>query len=174
MPSLVLVVFMLAVPAMHAIAASSTGSGTFAGTIGKEPASVTFKDVYAFRAQDSFDKTKQVTLVFLSDTPMDKKSMTAALRKEKDRRAIGKYLDNMAYARLEVNEDGEVKFFYFFRPPGFNYNLSGGGKSEVTVNTTKRVEGRFSREDTSAGGEPRKFDLRFATDVSDVGSPVRN
>jgi hypothetical protein len=168
------VVVALVLPALPAASAGSSGSGTFVGTIGKERASVTFKDAYAFRAEDSFDKAKQVTLVILTESPMDKKAMTAALRKERDRRALGKYLDNMAYARLEINQDGEIKFLYFFRPPGFNYNLSGGGKSDVKVNTPKRVEGRFSSGSTNVSGDARKIDLHFATDVADVGAPVRN
>lgn len=156
------------------VAAADSGSGTFVGTIGKDRATVTFKDAYAFRAEDTFDRSKQVTLVHLSDAPMDKKSITAALRKARDRRAIDKYLEGMAYARLEIDPDGQVKHLYLFRPPGFNYNLSGIGKSEVKINTAKRVEGRYSSDDTSMSGEPRKIDLRFSADLADSGPPVKN
>jgi hypothetical protein len=49
-------------------AAADTGSGTFVGTIGTQRVSLAFKDVYAFRAEDS-DK-KQLTVVILSESPL--------------------------------------------------------------------------------------------------------
>ena len=161
---------LLALQAAPAPAADSDGSGIFVE--GKEHA-VTFKDVYAFRAEDSFDKTKQVTLVFLSESPLDKKAMTATLRKERDKDAIRKYLGK-AYARLTIDHDGKLGHFYLFSPPGNNLNMSGVGKSDVKVNTAKRVEGRFSYDGTSVRGEPRKIDLRFATDLADIGPPAKN
>ena len=171
--SLFFAVSFLALQAAPAAPADS-GSGTYVGTIGTQRASVTFKDVYAFRAEDS--EKKQVTVVILSESPMDKKAMTAALRKEREAFALrrGPYLDNTAYAKLEIEQNGEIRGLYFFKPPGSNLNLSGIGKSDVKVNTAKRVEGRFTSDEKSMSGEARKIDLRFATDLADVGTPVKN
>ena len=154
-------------------AAADSGSGTFVGAVGTQNASVTFKDVYAFRAEDS-DK-KQLTVVILSESPMDKKAMTSALKKEREAFALirGPYLDNTAYAKIEIDQNGEIKRLYFFKPPGSNLSLSGIGKSDVKVNTAKRVEGRFSSDEKSTSGAARKFDLRFATDLADIGAPVK-
>lgn len=168
--------FALAFVALQATpaAAADAGSGTYIGTIGTQGVSLAFKDVYAFRAEDS--EKKQVTVVILSESPMDKKAMTAALRKEREAFALrrGPYLDNTAYAKLEVEQNGEIRGLYFFKPPGSNLNLSGIGKSDVKVNTAKRVEGRFTSDEKSMSGEARRIDLRFATDLADVGPPVRN
>jgi len=164
----------LALQATPAVPAGNVGSGTYVGTIGTQRASVTFKDVYAFRAEDS--EKKQLTVVILSESPMDKKAMTAALKKEREAFALkrGPYLDNMAYAQFEIDQSGGIKGLYFFKPPGSNLNLSGIGKSDVKVNTAKRVEGRFSSDEKSTSGEARKIDLRFATDRAEIGAPVKN
>ena len=168
--SLFVAVAFLALQATPAEPADS-GSGTFVQGTSR---SATYKDVYAFRAEDS--GKKPVTVVILSTSPMDKKAMTAALRKEKKVTALrmGPFLDDMAYALIEVAQNGEFRSLYFFTPPGSNLSLSGSGTSEVKVNTAKRVEGRFSMEDKSMSGETRKIDLRFATDLADVGPSVRN
>lgn len=154
-------------------AAADSGSGTFVGAVGTQNVSVTFKDVYAFRAEDS-DK-RPVTVVLLSESPMDKKAMTAALRKEREAFALirGPYLDNIAYARVRIDQSGEINSFYFFKPPGSNLNLSGIGKSDVKVNTVKRVEGRFSSDEKNMSSGTRKIDMRFATDLVDVGPGVK-
>lgn len=168
-----LAVAFLALQATPAAPADSS-SGTYAGTIGTQRASVTFKDVYAFRAEDS--EKKPLTVVILSELPMDKKAMTAALRKEREAFALrrGPYLDHTAYAQLEIEQTGAIRGLYLFKPPGSNLNLSGIGKSDVKVNTAKRVEGRFTSDEKSMSGEARKIDLRFATDLADVGPPVKN
>lgn len=163
----------LALLATPAAPADSAGSGTFVAT-GKNSASVTFNDVYAFRAEDSYDKTKQVTVVLLTDSPLDKKAMTAALRKERSWGAVEgsyNYLKKMAYAKLDIDQNGKIKDFYLYNR-GTNYSLD-GGKSDVKVNTAKRVEGSFSY-DKPMFGEERKIDLRFATDLADIGPPVKN
>jgi hypothetical protein len=163
----------LALPAAPTAQDAASGSGTYVGTIGTEATSVIFTDVYAFRAEDAFDKTKQVTVVVLSDSALDKPLMTAALRKERDRRAIATYLDTFAYVRLDIDQDGKVKALSL-QAADFSYNVSNSGKSDVTLNTTKRVEGRFFIDGKNPRGETRKVDLRFATDLADVGPPVRN
>ena len=165
----------LALQTAPAAQTESSGSGSFVGTDGTEPVSVIFKDVYAFRAEDSFDKTKVVTVVVLSDSPLDKQALTGALRKERDRRAITRFLDNMAYVRLAIDQDGKITSVYVFKAPSFNYNYSGGGKSDVKVNTANRVEGRFSTIDaTNVRGDARKMDVSFATNLADIGLPVKN
>ncbi len=158
---------------MPAVAADSAG-GTFVGAIGSQRVSLTFKDIYAFRAVDS-DK-KQLTVVILSESPLDKKAMTAALKKERKVMALqrGPYLDSTAYAQFEVDQSGEIKGLYFFKPPGSNMNLSGIGTSAVKVNTAKRVEGRFTSDEKSTSGDARKIDLRFAADLADIGGLVEN
>lgn len=162
----------LALQAVPAAAAESAGSGTV--TFGNERP-VTFTDAYAFRAEDFSDNSQQVTLVILSEAPMDKKAMTAALRKERQKNAINKFLTGKAFIRLTVEPDGKMSDYYLFVPPGNNVNVSSNKtKSEVKTNTAKRVEARFSHHDTNARGELRKIDLRFATDVADVGPPVKN
>ena len=86
----------------------------------------------------------------------------------------GPYFDNMAYAKLDIDQSGEIWSLYFFKPPGSNLNLSGNGKGDVKVNTAKRVEGRYSSDEKSTSGEALKIDLRFATDLADIGPPVKN
>jgi hypothetical protein len=155
--------------AAPAAAAESAGSGTV--TIGKERP-VTFSDAYAFRVEDS--EKKQMTLVILSEAPMDKKAMTAALRKERDKDAIDKYLISKAFIRLKVEPNGKIEDYYLFVPPGSNLNVSSDKtQSDVKINTAKRVEGRFSHNDTNARGELRKIDLRFATDLAETGAPLK-
>jgi hypothetical protein len=130
----------LAFQATPAAAADSTGSGTFVSTINKKTASTTFKDIYAFRY---VDRGKQVTMVIMTDSPMDKKAMTAALRKRPNLSTIGtfgNYLDGMEKAELKIDENA-ITYLHFYGPPNFNYNVI--GKSVVTVNTAKRVEGAF-------------------------------
>ena len=162
----------LVLQAAPAAAAESANSGTV--TIGNERP-VTFTDAYAFRAEDFSDNSKHVTLVILSEAPMDKKAMTAALRKERQKDAVDKYLMSKAFIRLKVEPDGKIEDYYLYVPPGSNLNVSSNKtKSEVKTNTAKRVEGRFSHHDTNSRGEWRKVDLRFATDVADVGPPVKN
>lgn len=68
----------------------------------KKPLSVTFKDAYAFRAEDN--EKRQVTVVILSELPMDKKAMTAALKKERDEMALNMDPYLAAYAPLEINQ----------------------------------------------------------------------
>jgi len=161
-------------------AAADSGSGTFIGTISYQPATVTFKDVYAYRAEDSFDKTKEVTVVYLSESTLDKKAMTAALRKEPARRAltkwgkINKYLDKMTYVMLELDQNGKIKDAYLFSRTGVSEKLPNIGKSEVKINTMKRVEGSLSGDEKSKDGDVSKIDLRFATDLVEIGPPVKN
>ena len=168
---LLFAVALLALEAAPAAAAASAGSGTV--TMGKERP-ITFSDAYAFRAEDFSDNKQHVTLVILSEAPLDKKAMTAALRKERTKGAISQHISK-AYIRLKVEEDGKIQEYYLFVPPGSNVNVSSNKtKSDVTVNTAKRVEGRFFHEDTNVRGELRRIDLRFATDLADVGRPVKN
>jgi len=161
----------LALQATPAAAAEAAGSGTV--TLGNDRP-ITFTDAFAFRAEDFSDNTQHVTLVILSDAPMDKKGMTAALRKERKKNAVNKFLTG-TFIRLTVEPDGKMTDYYLYVPPGNNVNVSSNKtKSEVKTNTAKRVEARFSHHDTNARGELRKIDLRFATDVADVGPPVKN
>lgn len=168
----------LALQATPALPADSAGSGTFVGADGSVGVSFTFKDVYAFRAEDRSDKTKQVTVVLLSELPMDKKAMTAALKKEPDFwGALSATLNRMTYATFDIDKDGEIKNFYLFNKSKQSaYNQSSGGKSEVKVNTAKRVAGRFSmgEKKSMAGYDVQKIDLRFATDLAEIGAPVKN
>jgi len=174
--SLFFTVAFLALQATFAAAADS-GSGTFVGTISYKPATVTFKDVYAYRAEDSFDKTKEVTVVYLSESPLDKKTMTDALRKEPARRAltkwgkINKYLDKMTYVMLELDENGKIKNSYLFSQTGVGEALPKIVKSEVKINTMKRVEGSLSGDEKGKDGDVSKIDLRFATDLVEIGPP---
>lgn len=166
--SLFVAVVFLALQATPAAPADSAGSGTYVKG-GKH--TVTFKDVYAFH-----DETTQVTLVYFSESQLDKKAMTVELRKKRDEDAIKKYFDK-AYARLRIDRNGKVVEIDLVSP---GYSLSRSllrgetevGKSDVKLNTAKRVEGRFSYDETSLG-ESRKIDLRFATDLADVGPPVK-
>jgi hypothetical protein len=165
-------VVFLAFQITPAVAADS-GSGTFALTKSKKPFSVAFKDVYAFRADD--ERLGPVTVVIFSDSALDKKGITAALRKERSWGAVrgSAYLAKMAHAKLVVREDGNIRSFYLYSQ-GSNIDMD-GGKSAVKINTAKRVEGSYSYDD-SMFGEQYKLDLRFATDLADLGagSPVKH
>lgn len=155
-----------------AAAADSIGSGTFVGADRGKPFTVTFKDVYAFRAEDKYINTGQVTVVLLTESLLDKKAITAALKKERSWGVIqGSYghILKRPFAKLDIDKDGGIRDFYF--TPG-NYSLD-RGKSDIKVNTAKRVEGRWSY-DGKLFDETIKIDLRFATDLADVGPPVKN
>ena len=150
-------------------AAADSGSGT--ATIGRER-TIAFSDVYAFRAQDRYDKKKQVTVVILSESPLDKKAITAALKKEREASLLGSYVNKMAYAEFWIEQSGKIdNFGVFIR----GANQCGGRdvKSDVKANTAKRVEGRVS-DDDRRDTHYCKIDLRFATDLADVGPPVGN
>jgi hypothetical protein len=155
-----------------ASAADSNGSGTYVGQAFGKPVTVAFKDVFAFRGESGSDR-EQVTVLILSETPLDKKAMTAVLKKSRDRKSIEKFLDK-AFIRLKVEDDGKMSDYYLYVPPGSNINVSSNKtKSDVKVNTAKRVEGRFSHDDTDSRGESRKIELRFATDLADIGAPIK-
>ena len=151
----------LALQITPAVAADS-GSGTLVITEkGGIPFSVTFKDVYAFRAETP-GKT-QVTVVILSESPMDKKAMTAALRKERKVGALSMVPSlNMTYAKLEIHEDGEGKIEKFtIVKTGASYSGS-GRDSDVKVNTAKRVEGSFSYNEPHFGDQLNSCDVDVA------------
>ena len=160
----------LALQAAPAAAADSAGSGTYVKTDGAKQTSLTFKDVYAFRAE--YSAKKPVTVVILSESPLDKKAMTAALRKEREQKAIRQYLPvDKAWAQLIVEGDGKIDGFYLFTPPSshLSRDSSRDTKSDVKVNTAKRVEGRFSNDRVE-----EKIDLRFATDLAEIGAPIKS
>ncbi len=161
------VVAFLALQATPAAAADS-GSGTYVGKspFDRKPFSFTFKDAYAFRAEDP--TYGPATVVILSDLPMDKKAMTAALKKERDEMALKLDPYLAAYVRLKIDQKGKIRGYKFY-----SRGLSDGepsGEGDAKVNTAKRVEGSFSYNYSG-----NKLDLRFATDLADVGpgAPVK-
>ena len=133
-----------------------------------------FSDVYAFRAQDRDDKKKQVTVVILGVSPLDKKAMTAALKKERDASAAMTIanLAKMGSAVFWIEQSGKIGNFGVFIG-GMNQCLGRDLKSDVKLNTVKRVEGRVS-DDDKRDTHRCKIDLRFAVDLADVGPPVGN
>ena len=151
-----------------AAAADSAGSST--ATIGTER-KIAFSDVYAFRAEDRNDKKKLVTVVILSASPLDKKAMTAALRKERHASAA-MHPDSKVYAHFWIEQSGRVRYFGVFIGGG-NQCAGRDLKSDLKVNTAKRVEGRVS-DDDKRETHYCKIDLRFAADLADVGPPVEN
>ena len=154
-------------------AAADSGSGTFVHTTkGEKPFSVTFKVVYAFRVEDTDKNKTQVTVVILSESPMDKKAMTAALKKERDEMALNMDPNFAAYARIVINQKGEIGAYKFFSRRITESNP--GGEGNAKVNTAKRVEGSFS-SNYSGNNWGYQLDLRFATDLADVGpgAPVK-
>ena len=151
-------------------AAAEDSAGSSTAMIGTER-KIAFSDVYAFRAQDRDDKKKQVTVVILSDSPLDKKAMTAALKKERDASAAMRP-KNKVYAHFWIEQNGKIGHFGVFIG-GANQCLGRDVKSELKVNTAKRVEGRVS-DDDKRDTHNCKIDLRFAADLADVGPPVEN
>lgn len=173
--SLFFAVAFLALPGTPAAAADSAGSST--ATIqtneGKDR-TIAFSDVYAFRAEDRYDKKKQVTVVILGESTLDKKAMTAALKKERQLVAAMDIAHDakMAFAWFWIEQSGKVgNFGVFIR--GSNQCAGRAVKTEVKVNTAKRVEGRVS-DDDKRETHRCKIDLRFAADLADVGPPVEN
>jgi hypothetical protein len=160
--------FAIAFPALQATpaAAADSGSGTYVGRVGLSKVSVTFKDAYAFRAEDP--SYGPHTVVILSALPMDKKAMTAALKKARDETALNMDPYLAAYVRLVINQKGKIGGFRLYSRGSADGNPAGEG--EAKVNTAKRVEGSFSH---NYSGD--KLDLRFATDLADVGpgAPVK-
>jgi hypothetical protein len=162
----------LALQAAPAVAADS-GSGAYVRTEkGEKPFSVTFKDVYAFRVEDTDKNKTQVTVVILSELPMDKKAMTAALKKERDEMALNMDPKLAAYTRIVINQKGEIHGYKFYSRRITDSDPAGEG--DAKVNTAKRVEGSFS-SNYSGNNWGYKLDLRFATDLADVGpgTPVK-
>lgn len=149
--------------------AADSGSGSVA--IGGER-TIAFSDVYAFRAEDRYDKKKQVTIVILTESPLDKKAMTAALKKEREAHLLIGALHPRKMAYFWIGQDGKIGHFGVFSG-GANQCMGRDVRSEVKVNTAKRVEGRVS-DDDKRDTHHCKIDLRFATDLADVGPPVGN
>ena len=148
-------------------AAADSGSGAYVHTKkGEKPFSVTFKDVYAFRVEDTDKNKTQVTVVILSESLMDKNAMTAALKKERDEMALNMDPDRAAYARIIINQKGEIGAYKFYSRR--ITESSPGGEGNAKVNTAKRVEGSYSSS-YSGNNWGYKLDLRFATDLADVG-----
>ena len=147
-------------------AAADSGSGTFVGSVVFDNVSLTFKDVYAFRAEDP--RYGPATVVILSALPMDKKAMTAALRKERDEMALNMDPYLAAYVRLEIDQKGKIHGYKLYsRGESGSFPV---GEGDAKVNTAKRVEGSFSYHYSK-----NKLDLRFATDLADVGpgTPIK-
>ena len=170
-----LAIALLALQATPAAAADSAGSSTatIPNNEGRER-TIAFKDVYAFRAKDPYDKKKQVTVVILGESTLDKKAMTAALKKERHRDTAVSIanLAKMAYAWFWIEQSGKIGNFGVFIG-GMNQCAGRDLKSELKLNTAKRVEGRVS-DDDKRDTHMCKIDLRFAADLADVGPPVEN
>ena len=139
----------LALQITPAAAADSAGSSTatFRDGQGRER-TIAFSDVYAFRAQDRYDKKKQVTVVILGESTLDKKAMTAALKKERHASAAMTiaHLAKMAYAAFWIEQSGKIENFGVFIR-GSNECVGRDVKSDVKVNTAKRVDARVSDDD---------------------------
>ena len=107
----------LALQITPAAAADSAGSSTatFRDGQGRER-TIAFSDVYAFRAKDPYDKKKQVSVVILGESTLDKKAMTAALKKERHRVAAIDiaYVAKMAYAWFWIEQSGKIGNFGVF------------------------------------------------------------
>jgi hypothetical protein len=161
----------LALQITPAAAADPAGSSTATIERGR---TIAFSDVYAFRAEDRYDKKKQVTVVILGESPLDKKAMTAALKKERDASAAMTiaYLAKMTSAVFWIEQSGKIGNFGVF-VGGANQCMGRDVKSDVRVNTAKRAEGRVS-DDDKRDTHTCKIDLRFAADLADVGAPVGN
>ena len=170
-----LAVALLALQGTPAAAADSAGSSTatIPNNEGKDR-KIVFSDVYAFRAEDRYDKKKQVTVVILGESTLDKKAMTAALKKERQLVAAMSIAHDakMAYAWFWIEQSGKVGNFGVFIL-GSNQCAGRDLKTELRVNTAKRVEGRVS-DDDKRDTHRCKIDLRFAADLADVGPPVEN
>lgn len=156
-------------------AAADSGSGTFVHTTkGEKPFLITFKDVYAFRAEDTDKNKTQVTVVIFSESPMDKKAMTATLKKERDELELVVDMDpnRAAYARIVIYPNGEIRAYQFYSRR--ITESSPGGEGHAKVNTATRVEGSYSSS-YSGNNWAYKLDLRFATDLADIGpgAPVK-
>lgn len=162
-------VFLLAaLAALPAARAESTGSGSFVGSIDGKPQTITFKDAYAFRAESP--QKEVVTIVILSEAPLDTKAMTAALKKDRRALAIDDFIYKLAYARIDVDGKGRVAYSVLSVPGksvGINPN-----QSEVRVNSAKRIEGTAS-ESWSGGMLAGKLEMRYAVDLADLGPPLR-
>jgi hypothetical protein len=160
--------FAVAFPALQAMpaAAADSGSGTYVGRLALSKVSLTFKDVYAFRAEDPTYGPH--TVVILSASPLDKKAMTAALKKERAETALNMDPYLAAYVRLVINQKGKIGGYKLYSRG--SSDSSPAGEGDAKVNTAKRVEGSFSH---NYSGD--KLDLQFATDLADVGpgAPVK-
>ena len=74
--------------------------------------------------------------------------------------------DRAAYARIIINQKGEIGAYKFYSRR--ITESSPGGEGNAKVNTAKRVEGSYSSS-YSGNNWGYKLDLRFATDLADVG-----
>ena len=144
-------VALLALQGTPAAAADCVDSSTATIERGR---TLVFSDVYAFRAQDRDDKKKQVTVVILGVSPLDKKAMTAALKKERDASAAMTIanLAKMGSAVFWIEQSGKIGNFGVFIG-GMNQCLGRDLKSDVKLNTVKRVEGRVSDDDKRDTGQ---------------------
>lgn len=146
-----LTVFLLILP-MSALADVSGGiKKDFFG----ETKDMQVTDGYAFNAPDSFDESKQVTLVILSEKPFTKDGLESARDREDliSERLRGQ---NSAYIELRISHEyNTLESANFFFPDSGNLSTSGNTLGKLTRFDGQRVAGSLSDSDI-------RFDLPIA------------
>lgn len=108
---------------------------------------ITVKDGYAFNTKDSFDKSKSVTLVFLSEKPFSKDG----LEMERDREGVIKDLlrkSNSPYVELTISHEyNTLESANFVFPERGNLSTSGNTLGKLTRFDGERVAGSLSNSD---------------------------
>jgi hypothetical protein len=116
---------------------------------------ITVSDGYAFTAPDTFDETKEVTFVILSEKPFSKDG----LDKERDREdVIRDRLRSLDAAYIELNishEYNTLQSVNFYAPGRGNLSTSGNTLGKLTHFDGERVAGSLSDSDV-------EFDLPIA------------
>jgi len=146
-----IVVFLLLSPCAVAAGVSGSLQKEFFG----EVKTMTVSDGYAFNAPDTFDESKEVTLVILSEQPFSKDGLESARDRED---VISERLRGMnsAYVKLSIgHEYNTLESANFFFPDSGNISTSGNTLGKLTRFDGERVAGSLSDSDI-------QFDLPIA------------
>jgi hypothetical protein len=160
--TLLLATLLVAVIASPVHAAASHGDGSY----DTADAKASFTHVYAYRVAE--DGSEATELVF-AEKPLDTAAIARGIAGRGDGSTTSVLWETVDGAFLRLRLDAEANAeLYVYVPPGYNFNYSGKAAS-LKVNTSARIEGSFSLDDTDMDGKPRRIDLTFATDVTAAG-----
>jgi len=137
------------------VSANAEVSGSLEKEFFGEIKTMTVTDGYAYNAPDTFDESKEVTRVILSEKPFSRDGLESALDRESLLSDRLREL-NTAYVELTINHEyNTLESANFFFPDSGNLSTSGNTLGKLTRFDGERVAGSLSDSDI-------QFDLPIA------------